>query len=651
MDLNKDSINLLIAVHAHQPVDNFDNVLYQAFERSYIPFFNILSQFPEIKIAFHISGSLLDWTLKNQTDFLNLIKKLVEKGQLELLSAGYYEPILVLLSDRDKKNQIEMYRSKISDIFKIKSRGLWLTERVWEPDLVKPIKRSGIEFVIVDDEHFKRSGLDQESLGGYYITEDKNYSLAIFPSSKFLRYSMPFKSPVESIDYLRLKKEQGITAVSFGDDLEKFGFWPDTYNWVYKEEWLSKFFTLLSQNSSWLKASHFSDILDSDSPSGRVYLPSASYSEMMEWSGGMFRNFLTKYPESNHIQKRMFNISLKLEDLEERSKRVYPQIREKLYKAQNNDVYWHGVFGGLYLTHLRYLAYRYLIDAENDLDGATKTKFPLLEQSDIDLDGNEEIIFKDRVYNMYISPDSGGTIIEIDYKPKNMNILNTLTRREELYHQKIHQKIKANDELLASESPSSIHNRATAVAQDFQNELVYDHYRKSAWIDHVYLKSELNKEDFQKNRIKDILNLYDRPYKCKAKKKGLELSVNSEKLSLMKSFELNKNSISFLYDIEHSLGSDLVFSSEFNVLLYSEETSKEGRFLKTKELILEDIWFKLRYLFKFSKEVDIFSYPIYTISDSESGLEKSYQGLSINFVWPLDNKCLNLNFKMDIDEL
>ncbi|MDP8216103.1 MAG: DUF1926 domain-containing protein [Candidatus Kaelpia imicola] len=651
MDLNRDSINLLIAVHAHQPVDNFDNVFHQAFESSYIPFFNALSQFPEIKMSFHISGSLLDWTLKNQVEFLNLIESLIEKGQLKLLSAGYYEPILVLLSDRDKRNQIELYLSKISEIFKVKPRGLWLTERVWEPDLVKPIKTSGIDFVIVDDEHFKRAGLDQESIGGYYMTEDKNYSLALFPGSKFLRYSMPFKPPADSIDYLRLKKEQGVMAISFGDDLEKFGFWPGTYDWVYKEQWLNRFFTLLSQNSDWLKTAHFSDILNSYPSSGRVYLPSASYSEMMDWSGGMFRNFLTKYPESNHLQKRVFNISLKLEQLEEDSKRVYPQIREKLYKAQNNDVYWHGVFGGLYLTHLRYLAYRYLIDAENDLDTITEVRFPLIEQSDIDLDGNEEVIFKDRVYNLYICPDSGGTIVEIDYKPKNMNILNVLTRREESYHQKILQESEIDSELSAPVNPSSIHDQTAIVAQGLQDKLVYDHYRKSAWIDHIYSELDLNEEAFSRNRVKDVLNLHKRPYRCKADEKGIKVSIDVKGLSLVKSLKLNGNFLNFSYNIKHSLDNDLVFSSEFNLLLYSEEILKEGGFFKTRELALEDSWFKLRYSFKFSKETTIFSYPIYTISDSESGLEKSYQGLSMHFIWPFEKKSLDLNFKIGVDKL
>ena len=37
---------------------------------------------------------------------------------------------------------------------------------------------------------------------------------------------------------------------------------------------------------------------------------------------------------------------------------------DHLYRSQCNDAYWHGVFGGLYLNHLREAAYSNLLRAE-----------------------------------------------------------------------------------------------------------------------------------------------------------------------------------------------------------------------------------------------------------------------------------------------
>jgi 4-alpha-glucanotransferase len=651
MDLENRPINLLLAVHAHQPVDNFDNIFCQAFEKSYLPFFRTLSNFPEIKLSFHASGSLLDWALEREAGFIDLIKILVERGQLELLTGGYYEPILVLISDRDRRGQIESYSSKIKEIFGFKPRGLWLTERVWESSLVESISSSGIDFTIVDDEHFKRAGLDPERLKGYYITEDNNSSLAIFPSSKFLRYSLPFKLPQESIDYLSLKREQGLDVISFGDDLEKFGFWPGTYDWVYKEKWLHNFFALLSENKGWIRTEHFGDILNNRNSSGRVYLPSSSYSEMMEWSGGLFKNFLVKYPESNHIQKRMFSLSLKLEALEDNLKKRYSDIRKKLYKAQNNDVYWHGVFGGLYLTHLRYLAYKYLIDAELKLNAVAKTKFPVVEQADIDLDGDIEIIFKDKVFDLYLSPEQGGTITEIDYKPGSMNILNTLTRREEGYHKKIMEKSGLNNSSSNTNNPSSIHDRDVAVTQEIIDSLIYDSYRKSAWIDHLYSESNFSEESLLKNKALDKFKLYDMPYAVKVNKKVIEADISAGGLSLKKRLKIDRDILRFSYSIKNSAGRGLLFSSEFNLLLYSEDILEKKKFFDTQELVIEDSWFKLKYLLDFSEKTRVFVYPIYTVSDSEAGLERSYQGLSMHFIWELKDRSNELGFNIRLDRL
>ena len=84
--------------------------------------------------------------------------------------------------------------------------------------------------------------------------------------------------------------------------------------------------------------------------------------------GGFWDGFFLKYSESNHMHKRMLDVS-------ERIAKVFtdqevPEARELLWRAQGNDVYWHGLFGGLYLGNLRHETYRNLIAAEVRLDGA-----------------------------------------------------------------------------------------------------------------------------------------------------------------------------------------------------------------------------------------------------------------------------------------
>jgi alpha-amylase len=80
--------------------------------------------------------------------------------------------------------------------------------------------------------------------------------------------------------------------------------------------------------------------------------------------GGFYRNFLRKYAEANQLHKRMLHVSDRVEACGRLSPSRARAARDFLYRAQANDVYWHGVFGGLYLNHLREAAWSNLLRAE-----------------------------------------------------------------------------------------------------------------------------------------------------------------------------------------------------------------------------------------------------------------------------------------------
>src|SRR5690606_37832033 len=137
--------------------------------------------------------------------------------------------------------------------------------------------------------------------------------------------------------------------------------------------------------------------------------------------------FLAKYPESNNIQKRMIGISRRLEDLK-RSFPEEPRLVEAeiwLHKGQCNCAYWHGVFGGLYLNHLRTALYECLIHADRLLDEMERpeTGWVHAEARDFDADGLNEVIVKNSLLWSAIAPQDGGTLIELDFKPKPFNFL------------------------------------------------------------------------------------------------------------------------------------------------------------------------------------------------------------------------------------
>ena len=135
------SKNFILCVHAHQPVGNFGNVFEEAYAKCYRPFFETLEKHPRFKLVCHFSGSLLDWLEAQHPEFIQKVRRLAGGGQVEVLGGAYYEPIYNLIPKNDLAGQIDMMQRKVEVLFGCRPEGAWLTERVWDPGLVRPLER------------------------------------------------------------------------------------------------------------------------------------------------------------------------------------------------------------------------------------------------------------------------------------------------------------------------------------------------------------------------------------------------------------------------------------------------------------------------------------------------------------------------------
>src|SRR5581483_4202278 len=240
---------LIIGLHCHQPVGNFPFVFREAFEKSYKPILEALEMHPAVRVSLHYSGPLLEWLEKEEERYLERVRLLVERGQVELWGSGFYEPILPSIPRADRIDQVKMMADRIEERFGVRPRGLWLTERVWEPTLASDLVAAGVEYIAVDDHHFRLAGVDPERLGGYYLTEDEGKSLGVFPILKELRYRIPFADPEKVLEFVRERAQRGAqTPPTFYDDGEKFGVWPKTYESVWGKSWMKRLFELLSDS-------------------------------------------------------------------------------------------------------------------------------------------------------------------------------------------------------------------------------------------------------------------------------------------------------------------------------------------------------------------------------------------------------------------
>ena len=134
---------LLLCIHNHQPVGNFDSVMEEASRRAYLPFLETLSRFPGIKATIHYSGYLLRWLAENSPEIIRILKGMISRGQVEILGGGMYEPILALLPERDRQGQLRAMAESVRGCFGVRPEGIWLAERVWEPDLAASLGAAG----------------------------------------------------------------------------------------------------------------------------------------------------------------------------------------------------------------------------------------------------------------------------------------------------------------------------------------------------------------------------------------------------------------------------------------------------------------------------------------------------------------------------
>lgn len=645
----------ILALHHHQPVGNLPEVFASAFQNAYAPFIEMLSRYPQVKAVLHYSGVLLEWIEKNEPSFLVTLRDMVERGQVEIMGGSYYEPILPIIPDSDKRGQILKLSRYLRQKLGTEVRGMWLAERIWEPHLARPLFQAGIRYVVVDDAHFQELGLKSEDLRGYYLTEEGGCPLKIFSISEKLRYLIPFEKTEETLTFLgRLAARDAGSLAVLADDGEKFGAWPGTHEHVYTKGWLEEFFRLLEENKDWLRTTTFSEYMEKYPPRGRIYLPAASYREMKKWAGGFWRNFLVRYPESNRMHKKMLAVRKRLPEV--RQKKIRQRAREYIWAAQCNCAYWHGVFGGLYLNFLRAAVYENLLKAENLIVRSLHSgdKWLELKISDRDYDGFQEIVVNSEYFALLFSPYQGGSLWELSYRPAAVNLLDTFTRQPEPYHEDLlKQGIKVGKQGQETEV-QTIHKRFATKENGLQQHVVYDRYPRGALLDHV-LPLAADLESFSRGEYREIGDFLSGSYKAALQydqgrarvvftrqgeiegqgelvvQKEISLPAAAQEIAIKYNLHnVTEQALSFKFGIEFNLAFLAGYAPDRYYHLPDRQL--EQPFLASKgveeevgELYIFDEWRKLTVALHFSPPAKFWRFPVETVSQSEEGLERVYQ--------------------------
>ncbi len=645
--MSQDPIRFVFGVHVHQPVGNFDHVIREHVEQVYLPFLEHLADRDFLPICLHISGPLLEWLERHDARYLERVADLAAGGRVELLTSGFYEPVLPALSRRDRIEQLQWMREALMRRFGVEPRGLWLTERVWEPDLAAELAEAGVRYVLVDDRHFLVTGFPRERLHRPFWTESDGRSVALFPIDEKLRYLVPFKPPRETLAYLAELRAEGQPLAVLADDGEKFGGWPGTREWLYEQGWLVEFLDRMAEATAdgTVRLTTLGEALRDVPSGGLAYLPTASYREMEGWSlppgpaarysrlaadlqesgraidlslvrGSHWRNFLVRYPESNRMHKKMMALSSLC-----RERGDPAGARRAIGRAQCNDAYWHGVFGGLYMMHLREAIWHNLAVAEREL----RRGEPLgAESLDLWGEGTEVIWVHSDAFSAVVAPSRGGCVEEYTVFADLTNYANTLTRRKEAYHKvQEHGQAEAGDPAPEGSSSESANSASETDGTPTIHELEgtirlerlppLDPDDRALFVDRV-LSADTTMEAYSQGTFE--------PLRSWAGTRMVVAHLATERTAEV-----------VLRDPDGQLEKRIRFDSDGS-LRVSLRWDSRG-FPETAHFTSE-ISLAAHLGVRFDPEpVEIWSHPVETVSKSEDGVQETPQGVSVTPLWPV----------------
>ncbi|HEX3375556.1 MAG TPA: alpha-amylase/4-alpha-glucanotransferase domain-containing protein [Candidatus Acidoferrales bacterium] len=695
--------NLVLLIHAHQPVGNFDDVMERTYQQSYLPFVECLARHPRVRMGLHYTGSLIEWLAEMHPEYIQRVGALVARGQVEIVGGGFYEPILVAIPYVDRIDQIRRLSNFVEKHFGKRPQGAWLAERVWEPQLPTALAEAGVDYTLVDDSHFLTAGREIPELFGYYVADDCGKTVKVIPGLQELRYLLPFGTVEDSIAFLRRSANDHPGGMaSMGDDMEKFGAWPHTYEHCYRDGWLDRFFSAIEANFEWLEMVPPGEALATHSSLGRVDLPTASYTEMMEWvlptsvrqkfhslveefsgrpdvrrflRGGFWRGFFSKYAEANLLHKKMLRVSSKLRGEGIKSSRrgtkgdvLRSRAITHLLRAQCNDAYWHGIFGGLYAPHLRTELWRELVRAETIADGLHHGAKPYqtMTRLDFDADGREEIEITSPDFAALIKPSDGGTLEILDFRPSAVTLINSLQRRVEAYHSRLQNLSQPAGKV------ASIHDQTLAKEPGLEKYLKYDRWPRNTFRLLLFAPGKKH-ADFEALRLEESapfaggdyqvdqasadevtlskeaplrqLNAGADPKSILAATKVLQFEKQDHGFDVRCRLELSLKDTDYIAEgAENSthflVGLEIVINllapnvpDRYIEFAGARKPLEWSGVVDEKKLRIADEWQNVTVEVDAPSTCHFWISPIQTVSESEEGFERVYQGSQILGVW------------------
>jgi len=648
------SIRLIFGTYNSFPACGDGKLPEAIYQSALKPFLTVLNRFPAMLAVLHYSGCLLEWIERVHPEFIMLLADMVKRKQIELITGGFYEPVLTMIPHADRLGQIEHLTTFLRAHFGRRPRGAWLSQCDWEPCLTSMMSTSGVEYTFLDESHFRRAGIAQAEMNYPYMTEDQGKTLTVFPLSQKLRQSFLLESAATVVKHIAaMADESSSRVVSLIHGGEKLGYVGASRKRCYEEGWLQEFLTLVGGHDDVISPVSPLNIVRQEEPRAKIYIPAGTAPEVVEallpaeraqrqaiikkrrrfsdlealLDGGTFRQFLCRYPESNFMYAKMMHTYIRVNQIRGDKYRK-KAAREELWKGQSQFGYWHSSKGGIYWPHVRKEHYRAFIEAEKmtRMDGMFT---PSIISFDFDMDGRNEYVYQGRDLNAYVH-SRGGMLFELDFIPIRWNYGDTFNRQLEFYHS--------------------------------NGDQTYDRYPRKSFMDHFFAEGD-GIEDFQNAVYEELGDFLDHEYELvKLNRERMELTMSRDgavklrrrlrRIRVAKKYVFRRLALSVEYTVTNQSEKplDLRFGSELNLSFASMHTqdlamdavgnSKKARLANgpndlrdVGELLLQDLHNGVDISLASDKPFCLWSVPLETVSRSFREREKIYQATSFVPHW------------------
>ena len=288
-------------------------------------------------------------------------------------------------------------------------------------------------------------------------------------------------------------------------------------------------------------------------------------------------------------------------------------------------------------------------------------KLPIIEQpADIDRNGYDEVYTRGTEFNCLFETRDFGQLTAIELKDKNFNLLNAISRKKEAYHAKLLKNIKPRQENKAEET-ASIHDMEYSITPEEAGRIIYDWYNKNCFVDHFMDKFIL--ETYEKCSFREFSDFTNQPADSVEVndnnilfKRNGGIYINNEKINTQveKSYTINNNAIDFNIKAKASKKIECDYSCEFNfhfadvsqITINNKEFIGNGS-IKGKKFEIYDKYLNKKIAITVEKEIEFIYFTLYTVSQSEIGIDLTEQGITVAFGMPF-SKEMNIKGTLSI---